>query len=44
MDMGKERLFKRKNKTYTVTFNVHPGTTVVIGTHDASYRGGSYTY
>jgi hypothetical protein len=41
---SKERLFKRKNKTYTVTFNVQPGTTVVIGTHDASYRGGSYTY
>ncbi len=41
---SKERFFKSKNKTYTVTFNVQPGTTVVIGTHDASYRGGSYTY
>jgi len=41
---SKDRFFKSKNKTYTVTFNVQPGTTVVIGTHDASYRGGSYVY
>lgn len=39
-----KRLFKRKNKHVSVSFSVPAGTTVVIGTHDASFRGGHYTY
>lgn len=40
----KKRIFKSSNKTYTVSFSVSPGTTVVFGTHDASYRSGTYSY
>lgn len=35
---------KRKSKTYTQSFSVQPGTTVVFGTHDANYREGWYNY
>jgi len=36
---------KRKSKKYSHTFSsVQPGTTVVFGTHAASYRGGTYSY
>lgn len=40
----KKRIFKSSDKTYTVSFSVSPGTTVVFGTHDASYRSGTYSY
>ncbi len=38
----KKRIFKSKKKKYEIIFGVQPGTTIVIGTHDASYQGGSY--
>ncbi|MDD5483531.1 MAG: VCBS repeat-containing protein [Kiritimatiellae bacterium] len=40
----KKRVFKTSDKTYTVSFSVSAGTTVVFGTHDASYRSGVYSY
>ena len=40
----KKRIFKSKNKKYYPSFSVKPGTTVVFGSHDASYRGGTYSY
>jgi len=40
----KKRIFKSKKKKYFPSFSASPGTTLVIGTHDASYRGGSYSY
>lgn len=40
----KKRIFKTSNKNYTVTFAVRPGSLIVIGTHDACYRGGTYSY
>ena len=41
---NKARIFKSKNKKYYPSFSVSPGTTVVFGSHDASYRGGTYSY
>jgi len=35
---------KRKSKKYYPSFSVKPGTTVVFGTFQASYRGGTYSY
>ena len=40
----KARIYKSKSKKYYPAFSVSPGTTVVFGTHDASYRGGTYSY
>ncbi len=40
----KKRIYKSKSKKYYPAFQVSPGTTVVFGTHDASYRGGTYSY
>jgi hypothetical protein len=40
----KKRIMKSHDKKYHVDFGVSPGTTVVIGTHDANYRGGTYSY
>ena len=40
----KARIYKSKSKKYYPSFSVSPGTTVVFGTHDASYRGGTYSY
>ena len=40
----KARIFKSKSKKYYPSFSVSPGTTVVFGSHDASYRGGTYNY
>ncbi len=40
----KARIYKSKTKKYYPSFSVSPGTTVVFGTHDASYRGGTYSY
>lgn len=36
----KKRIYKSKSKKYYPSFSVSVGTTVVFGTHDASYRGG----
>jgi hypothetical protein len=33
-----------KSKKWKPTISVSPGTTVVFGTHDASYRGATYNY
>jgi hypothetical protein len=38
------RIFRRQNRNYTVSFAARPYTTVLIITHDASYRGGYYQY
>lgn len=38
----KKRIYK--SKKYSPSFSVSVGTTIVFGTHDASYRGGTYTY
>jgi hypothetical protein len=40
----KARIYKSKSKKYYPSFSVSPGTTVVFGSHDASYRGGTYSY
>ena len=40
----KERIGKSKSKKYYPSFSVSPGTTVVFGSHNASYRGGTYSY
>lgn len=40
----KKRIYKSKNKKYYPSFSASPGTTVVFGTHDASYRGGTYSF
>jgi hypothetical protein len=40
----KARIYKSKSKKYYPSFSASPGTTVVFGTHDASYRGGTYSY
>ena len=40
----KKRIMKSHDKKYHVDFGVGPGTTVVFGTHDANYRGGTYSY
>lgn len=40
----KARIFKRKNRHYTVTFPCSPGSTIAIGTHKASFHGATYTY
>ena len=40
----KKRIYKSKSKKYYPSFSVSVGTTIVFGTHDASYRGGTYTY
>ena len=40
----KKRIYKSKSKKYYPSFQVSVGTTIVFGTHDASYRGGTYSY
>lgn len=40
----KKRIYKSKKKKYYPAFSASPGTTVVFGTHDASYRGGTYSF
>jgi len=40
----KKRIYKSKSKKWKPTISVSPGTTVVFGTHDASYRGATYNY
>lgn len=40
----KARIYKRKSKKWKPRISVSPGTTVVFGTHDASYRGATYSY
>jgi hypothetical protein len=40
----KARIYKSKSKKYYPSFSVSPGTTVIFGSHDASYRGGTYSY
>lgn len=35
---------KSSKKTYTESFTCLRWTTVVFGTHDASYRSGTYSY
>jgi len=40
----KKRIYKSKNKKYYPSLSVSVGTTIVFGTHDASYRGGTYSY
>ena len=40
----KKHIMKSKKKKYAVPLSVSPGTTVVIGTHDASFRGATYSY
>ncbi|MCP4577014.1 MAG: hypothetical protein GY846_12100 [Deltaproteobacteria bacterium] len=40
----KKRIYKSKSKKYYPSFSVSVGTTIVFGTHDASYRGGTYSY
>lgn len=41
---SKLRIYKRKNKKYTVIFPCRPGSTVVIGTHKASFRSAVYDF
>lgn len=38
-----KRIMKSHEKKVHPAFAAQPGTTVVFGTHDASYRGGTYT-
>ncbi|MBW1780509.1 MAG: hypothetical protein JRL30_07185 [Deltaproteobacteria bacterium] len=40
----KKRIYKSKSKKYYPSFSVSVGTTIVFGSHDASYRGGTYSY
>ncbi len=41
---NKARIYKRKSKSYTVTFPVLPGSTIAIGTHKASWYGAWYSF
>ena len=43
-EWNKARIYKSKSRKYYPSFSARAGTTVVFGTHDASYRGGTYSY
>jgi len=40
----KKKIMSSHENKYHVPFSVSPGTTIVLGTHDAHYRGGTYSY
>jgi len=43
-EWNKKRIYKSHKKSYKQIWSVSPGTTIVIGTHDAKYRSANYYY
>lgn len=39
-----KQIYRSEDVAYSPSFTASPGTTVVIGTNDASYRGATYSY